>query len=153
MESLNWLEFLGRSSEDAELRSALKDAGLKDTPVLKKDRLSTNIQLRDVMLTFTDADIFPDQSRGGDGETILTAVIFPLQNVKWGEYKGPLFLSIDRADSRDKLRAKFGVPIAQDEDFCWDEWVVGDRLLRATYIDDFSALESVLMEFPRPKRK
>lgn len=153
MEGLNWIEFLGRSSEDADLRVALKEAHGKEPPILKKDRLSASVQLRDVALEFTDADIYPDFSRGGDGETILTSVIFPLKNLKWGEYKGPLFLSIERSDSRDKLRGRFGVPIATDEDSRWDEWIVGDRVLRAGYTEDFSALRSITRALPRPARQ
>lgn len=151
MDSLQWIEHLGRSSEDKQLVAALTQVGVKKVPVIKKGEVDTRVQLADVMLIFSSGDLYPDLVDGGDGVSVLSGVLLPLRNRKWGEYKGPLPMGLDRADSRAKLKGRYGEPINEDEDFRWDEWKVGERALRAEYTEDFGALELVGVSLPEPE--
>jgi hypothetical protein len=68
------------------------------------------------------------------------------------EYTGPLFLALDGGDSRKKLRARFGKPseFEEDEEFRWDEWNIGGKLVRAEYTEDYEALEALSLTLPLP---
>jgi hypothetical protein len=150
MKSADWIEFLGRSSEDKPLLAALTKAGIKKIPPIKPGRLDTRVELGDVMLIFSDGELYPDIVDGGDGISVLSSVILPIKNQKWGTYTGVLPLALDREDSQVKLRGRFGEPLAHDEDFRWDEWKVGEHVLRVEYTEDYKSLESFCLSLPEP---
>jgi hypothetical protein len=148
MNSPKWIDLLGRSSEDEEVRAALAETKVKEVPPIKKDGLDVRFQLDDVMLVFSDPELFPDLAEGGEGTSVLSGVLLPLKGKKWGEFQGLLPLNLNRDDSRAKLRNRFGEPDSQHENFRWDQWRVGDRLLKVEYDKELTSLGYVMISLP-----
>jgi hypothetical protein len=148
MDYKEWISLVGRDSEDNKVKAALAKVGLKKVPPLKKDEVRTNVQLQDLMLTFSAVDLFPSHDAGGDGSSVLSGVILPLKGYKWGEYKGELPFQLNRADSQKTLRGRFGAPVENDEDFYWDEWKIDRFLVRVTYTEDLGSLAAVSVKLP-----
>jgi len=148
MDYKEWLNLFGRDSEDKKVKDALAKVGVKKIPPIKKDDTDTRVMLGDSMLIFSSPELFPSHEAGGDGSSILNALVLPLKGKKWGEYKRELPFQLDRADSQKKLRARLGEPIEHNEDFYWDQWKVDNLLLRVTYTEDLGSLTVVAVELP-----
>ena len=137
-----WIARLGESSENAQLLEALSKAGASGVPTIGKDSVSERVQLKDAMLIFSSASLYPKFAEGGDGTSVLSGVLLPIKR-KWGAYDGDLPYELKRDDSREKLRARFGAPVQSNATFRWDEWNLEDRQLRAEYTPDLAGLELV----------
>lgn len=147
MDYKQWVDLFGRTTEDEEVQRALAEAGVDKPPVIPRDELDVRVELDGIMLIFTDEALFPGLEDVGEGVGVLTGVVLFLED---GSYAGPLPFDLNLDDSRQALRARFGIPIEEDEEFRWDEWQVGEWLLHVDYASDFAALETVIIELPTP---
>jgi hypothetical protein len=144
-----WLNLLGRDSEDTDVKVVLQKRGIKSVPPIKKDELDTRVQLDDAMLIFSTAELFPSRSSGGDGVSVLSGIILPLKGYEWGEYKGELPLKLQRTDSQKILRQRFGEPLQNNERFRWDEWEIDGLLTRVTYAKGDGLLSAISLKLPK----
>jgi hypothetical protein len=144
-----WADLLGRDSEDKDVKALLAKRGVKRVPPIKKDRLDASVEFDDMMLKFATAELFPSRSEGGDGSSLLSSIVLPLQGKNWGEYKGKdLPLELNRTDSQKKLRKRFGKPQDSDSDLHWDEWVVDGFRLRVKYTGDNQEIAVITFGLP-----
>lgn len=152
MDYRDWIEFFGRPADHPDLFSVLKDTGVGETPVVARDETDVRIDVGDsgITLIFTDEAFFylRDDMAMGEQPPILTGVIMMLRHPKEPLYTGPLPFGIERGDSKDALRRRFGTPVKENERFRWDQWRVDDLLLLATYVKDLSALARVSIMLP-----
>ncbi len=144
----NWLKLFGRDSEDKEVKALLAQRGVNDVPPIAKDHTNTRVQLDDSMLIFSAPDLFPSRSAGGDGSSILSGVVLPLKDKKWGEYKEELPFNLQRSDSQEHLRKRFGEPRDQNDRFHWDKWEIDGLSVTITYTKDRASLSSILVALP-----
>ena len=143
-----WITRLGQSSENPRLRAALAEVGATSVPTIKKNEISSKVHLKEAQLIFSSAELFPQYADAGDGSSVLSGVLLPIER-KWGAYDGDLPYDLARYDSREKLRARFGDPVESDDDFYWDEWKVDDRRLRVEWDESFGRVEMVGVELWR----
>jgi len=149
MDYKQWVDFFGRTTADKELSKAIAKAGVKKLPIIAKDELRARVELADMRLVFTDEALFPNLGDIGDGHGVLSAVILKLRVPEGAAYTGPLPFDLKRSDSQAALRARFGGPIDEDEEFRWDEWGVDELVLRVTYTKDFASLDqSITVKLP-----
>ena len=150
MDYKQWVDLFGRTTEDKEVLDALAKVGVKKPPVIPKDETDASVELKGVMLVFTDEALFPDLDDVGEGSGVLTEVVLRLHGPKANSYTGPLPFKLKRDDSQRTLRARFGDPVDEDEEFRWDEWEVGELLLHVIYAEDLGSLEIVIVRLPEP---
>jgi hypothetical protein len=148
MDYQDWMGLFGRDSEDAKLKDTLAKAGVSKVPPLKQGEVRTNVQLGDAMLMFSAGELFPSRNTGGDGSSLLSGVILPLEGYKWGKYAGALPFQLSRGDSQAAVRTRLGEPLESDEDFFWDEWMVDQFLVRVTYTENLGSLAAVSVKLP-----
>jgi len=147
MDYKQWVDLFGRTTEDEALQAALAAVGVDKPPVIPKDELRARVELNGIMLIFTDEALFPDLEEVGEGGGVLTRVVLFLKD---GSYTGSLPFDLNRDDTQEALRARFGDPIKEDEEFRWDEWKVDELLLRVKYTGDWAALQQVIVKLPSP---
>lgn len=143
-----WIAHLGESSENQKLRAALADVGVASVPTIAKNETTSKVHLKDAQLIFSAAELFPQLAEGGDGTSVLTGVLLPV-NRKWGVYDGALPFELQRNDSREKLRSRFGAPVQSNDSFHWDEWRVEGRVLRVEFSAAHDQVELVSIKLPR----
>lgn len=149
MNYLNFLELLGRTSDDATLVAALKERGITNIPPIPRDEMSVSVQLDACVLGFADPNVWLGRTDVDGDTSVFTAMSLALRNLRWGTYTGPLPFAIDPTSNQEQLRSRFGEPSDNDEDLCWDEWLLDGLQLRIAYTDDFSAIEAVTVRLPR----
>ena len=143
MNKLRWLELIGRTSADPEVRSLLQQAGVTDVPPVDPDDWEVTVDVTNCLLAFSRESLFPERTDLDDGDTVLTGLSLPLRGMNWGEYTGPLPYDIERGSSRAELRSLLGEPIKSDDELFWDEWLVDELLVRVAYTEDFRDLEAL----------
>jgi hypothetical protein len=154
MDYRQWIDLFGKTTDDPKVQDSLKGAGVNLPLKLEEDDTDVRIDLKNtgITLVFTDEAFFHrrDDLAIGEGTLILTQVILMLQHSRASLYKGPLPFGLERDDSQEDLRGRFGAPARENPRFLWDEWRLDDLILSATYVKDLKSLSRVGIRLPRP---
>jgi hypothetical protein len=146
MDYKQWVQLFGRTTDDKQVREALAKVGIRKPPVIDRDDTDARVDLPGMTLVFTDPALLPELGGDvGEGTGVLSGVILML---KQNSYSGSLPFKLKRDDSQDSLRARFGDPIDEDEEFRWDRWEVDGLVLNITYAKDFASLDRVMVRLP-----
>lgn len=146
-----WVDMFGRSTDDAQLRKAVADAGITKSLKIGRDELSVSADIKGkgMTITFTDESILRPDTGGLLGRPILSSVLMILQHPdKSNLYKGPLPNQIDKNDSQAVLRKRFGVPLKSNDERRWDAWIIDGERVTVTYAKDLLSINRVSLAHP-----
>lgn len=144
-----WIELFGRTTEDPSIISKLAAMGLGKPPVIKKNRISADVEMPGLMLTFTAEALYPDLKEPvGEGTGVLTQLTISIGDPDRGIYQGQLPYDLKKTDSRKELHSRFGKPHESNETFFWDEWRFEDITLVVTFLEDWKGIELITLMSP-----
>jgi hypothetical protein len=146
-----WVDMFGRSTDDAQLRKAVADAGITKSLKIGRDELSVSADVKGkgMTITFTDESILRPNTGGLLGRPILSSVLMILQHPdKSNLYKGPLPHQLDNNDSQALLRKKLGVPLKSNDERRWDAWIIDGVRVTVTYAKDLLSINRVSLAHP-----
>ena len=149
-----WVDMFGYKTDDKHLKDALKKAGIVQMPQIERDETDVrkDIKGEGITLVFIDETLLNKQALV-EGPAVLGEIIMILQHPKKKDlYKGPLPFNLQPKNSQESLRKRFGKPIASNDDFLWDRWVIDNNLvLTVSYSNDLNALNRVIVGLPLAK--
>jgi hypothetical protein len=128
MDMTTWIKLLGKSQDDAAIKSALAAAGVKKIPKLDRDDYSVIFDLKGhgMSLEMTDEAHLKDldDQDVGEGPLILTGVDAYLERRNSRDlYKGTLPYNLAAGMTRADLREMFGPPDDSDDQVPFDSWL------------------------------
>jgi hypothetical protein len=151
MDFETWTKFLGKTQDDADLKTALAAAGVKKIPKLDPDETFVQIELKGqgLELVLTDEAILKelDDQDLGEGPLIVSGVVAKLDKAQGRDlYKGALPHGITAAMSQSELRKLLGKPGESDIDA--DVWMQGAWELGVSYTKGGASLYGMSMTLP-----
>jgi|EndMetStandDraft_4_1072995.scaffolds.fasta_scaffold358028_2 hypothetical protein len=127
MDLRTWTQLLGKSQDDAAVKAALEEAGIKKAPKLAKDNVSLIVDLKGygMWLKLIDEAFFKklEDQDIGEGPLILTSVGAYIERKKNKDlYKGQLPDKLTPGMTRDNVWKAIGKPSSSDESIPFDSW-------------------------------
>ncbi len=150
-----WIELLGKSQDDPEVKKALAAAGVKRIPRLDKDDFSVIFDLKGhgMSLEMTDEaylEKLKDQGIG-EGPLILTGVDAYIERRKNRDlYTGALPYDLAASMTRDAVRKALGPPTESDDEIPYDSWLRAGVEVIVGYTKDLT-VGHVNVEVPRSR--
>lgn len=146
-----WIELLGKSEDDPQVKAALGAAGVKKIPRRDKDDFSVIFELKGhhLWLEMTDETYHKDlvDQDIGEGPLILTSVQAVLGQGKKGGYQGSLPLGLAAGMTQDAVRQLLGKPSAIVNDIPADIWLRDGMEVNVTYTRGLQ-LQAVALTLP-----
>jgi hypothetical protein len=141
-------QLFGFAMKSAEAKRVLSENGFVAEYSTKKLKQLGTVHLvsepRGIELAFSERSAFIENygDPKTEGDAILSSIfVYPIGTKTYSKFVDPIGHGIDGCVTRaDALRA-LGKPNATEEDdgvVEWDQWVLSDKILRATYQDDLS---------------
>lgn len=146
-----WTKFLGKSQDDADLKTALAAAGVKKVPKLDEDETFVQIELKGqgLELILTDEAVLKqlnDQDLG-EGPLIVSGVLAKLGKSQGRDlYKGALPSGITAAMSQAEMRKLLGKPQVSDIDV--DIWKKDGAEISVDYTKGGASLSALSVMLP-----
>jgi hypothetical protein len=148
-----WIELLGKSQDDPQVKAALAAAGVKKLPKRDKDDPSVIFELKGqhLWLEMTDEAYQNDLTDQdiGEGPLLLTSVEAALSPGKpKGGYQGSLPLGLSAGMTQADVRRVLGEPSTIIDDVPADIWLRDGLEVNVTYTQDLK-FQTLALTLPR----
>jgi len=149
-----WLSLFGRDPLDESMSEALRRVGV-DAESLRVGHSELSV-MTDICKGITLTFKLLEENAYEPPPILCELSLFLISDAEDEDgnpspsYERALPFELKRADSRDDLRKRFGIPLeSEDDEYCvWDQWAVASYAVTVEYSDDKNSIKTITIEAP-----